>query len=61
MISDTEKARRYRRKLIDLVDVIERWYRSQTITNERAVWQEASTVKHQLETEDRLQRSERGI
>lgn len=55
-ISDAEKARRYRRKLIDLTEQILAYGSLQTAENLNAMLAEAQTVRQQLNVEDSFQR-----
>ena len=50
-----EKARRYRRKLSDLVQKIKAWHAEPNFETHLALVEEMLVVKSQLETEERLQ------
>lgn len=55
-ISDAEKARRYRRKLVALVEKFETWDRQPTQANYGALLKEADTIRLQLDVEERSQK-----
>lgn len=55
-----EKARRYRRKLSDLVEKIEAWNQKPGMETHQALVEEAIIVKSQLEAEEKLQQQTGG-
>ena len=60
MLTDAEKAKRYRRKLIDLIELVEKLRRSETVANQNNLFQEAAIVREQLEIEDRFEQGQYG-